>query len=391
MASLPPVLEHDHDHDHEGHDAHEEAAAAAAEGHSGHAHGGLGDCTLSSLEASYNMQLHVAAIFIIMAVSFAGTILPIIAKKLSNANTFGALPFQALKLFGGGVILSTAIIHMLLHANENLTSECLTDHLFHDYHSWAGAICVAGMLFTHLVQFVGGAVLRNRMLHKAHIKHTHPKNNTTTTSLKSLENGDAQAAVTVTDHDPITTAADPHPVHRSSPAHADDAHVHSLLLTSDKRLSTYMLEAGIASHSILIGLTLGVARGSDFPTLLIAVAFHQFFEGLALSSVVMDADFSKRVMAIGMVVFYTLTTPLGIALGIALKESFSGDAQHTILTIGFLDALAAGILLYDGLVNIIVPHFITDAFRKLSLAKQSLQIAFLWLGALAMAVIGRWA
>ncbi len=37
----------------------------------------------------------------------------------------------------------------------------------------------------------------------------------------------------------------------------------------------YLMEAGIAFHSVLIGLTLGVTAGSAFHTLLIALSFHQ--------------------------------------------------------------------------------------------------------------------
>lgn len=41
------------------------------------------------------------------------------------------------------------------------------------------------------------------------------------------------------------------------------------------KLSMYLVEAGIVMHSILIGLALGVASGSEFTTLLIAISFHQ--------------------------------------------------------------------------------------------------------------------
>ncbi|KAJ3005672.1 high-affinity Zn(2+) transporter zrt1, partial [Thoreauomyces humboldtii] len=115
------------------------------------------------------------------------------------------------------------------------------------------------------------------------------------------------------------SAEEPHGVHRASQAHAHDAHVHSLVLAdAEKTMTTYVLELGIASHSIIIGLTLGAAR-DEFRTLFIALCFHQFFEGLALSTVVMDAELSKRAVAIGMVIFYSFTTPIGIALGIGIN------------------------------------------------------------------------
>lgn len=53
-----------------------------------------------------------------------------------------------------------------------------------------------------------------------------------------------------------------------------------------------VLESGIAFHSVLIGIALGV---SDSPCtirpLLAALTFHQFFEGVALGSCLLQASF----------------------------------------------------------------------------------------------------
>ena len=42
-----------------------------------------------------------------------------------------------------------------------------------------------------------------------------------------------------------------------------------------------------------LGLALGVAGDDDVDALLVALCFHQFFEGIALSSRVVDARFSS--------------------------------------------------------------------------------------------------
>lgn len=49
-------------------------------------------------------------------------------------------------------------------------------------------------------------------------------------------------------------------------------------------LQCLLLEAGILFHSIFIGMALSVATGAGFVVLLIAISFHQTFEGLALGS-----------------------------------------------------------------------------------------------------------
>lgn len=58
---------------------------------------------------------------------------------------------------------------------------------------------------------------------------------------------------------------------------------HLLLSHNHRQITAYVLELGIALHSLIIGLTLGVAADAEFLTLLVALSFHQFFEGFALS------------------------------------------------------------------------------------------------------------
>ena len=59
------------------------------------------------------------------------------------------------------------------------------------------------------------------------------------------------------------------------------AHGLELLDVSQRRISTYILEAGVASHSVVIGVALGVSSDAEFTGLLVALVFHQFFEGKA--------------------------------------------------------------------------------------------------------------
>ncbi|KAJ1950456.1 low-affinity Zn(2+) transporter zrt2 [Linderina pennispora] len=50
-----------------------------------------------------------------------------------------------------------------------------------------------------------------------------------------------------------------------------------------RAMATYILEVGIALYSVLVGLALAVSD-KDFTVMLVAICFHQFFEGLALGS-----------------------------------------------------------------------------------------------------------
>jgi hypothetical protein len=70
-----------HDHDHFG-----DALAETASGNSTTL-----SCSPSEAEAPYNLGLHIGAIFIIMVVSYLGTVLPLLFKKFFTVRFFGTL------------------------------------------------------------------------------------------------------------------------------------------------------------------------------------------------------------------------------------------------------------------------------------------------------------
>jgi zinc transporter 1/2/3 len=58
-------------------------------------------------------------------------------------------------------------------------------------------------------------------------------------------------------------------------------------------LQCMLLEAGILFHSVFIGMAVSVATGTPFVIFLIAIAFHQSFEGLALGSRIAQVGFPR--------------------------------------------------------------------------------------------------
>jgi zinc transporter ZupT len=158
-------------------------------------------------------------------------------------------------------------------------------------------------------------------------------------------------------------------------------------------ISTYLLELGIALHSVLIGLTLGTTNKS-FTALFIAMCFHQFFESIALGAQISKLKTTSIKPAVYLVVFYSLTTPVGIAIGIGIHSgTYNPNSVSALLVSGILDSLAAGVLIYVALVNLITTEMGTNAhtFYSLSGRLKLLYFMALYLGAAAMAVIGRWA
>src|SRR4051794_29942007 len=102
----------------------------------------------------------------------------------------------------------------------------------------------------------------------------------------------------------------------------------------------------------VIGITLVVAGDSFFLTLFAVIVFHQMFEGLALGSRIGELSIrfgEKMVMA----TLFALITPIGMAIGIGVLNQFNGNDPSTIIAIGTLDALSAGILIWVGLVEML--------------------------------------
>ncbi|KAF8283125.1 hypothetical protein TcBrA4_0077750 [Trypanosoma cruzi] len=50
------------------------------------------------------------------------------------------------------------------------------------------------------------------------------------------------------------------------------------------------MEFGVTLHSVFIGLTVGITSDAETKALLVALVFHQMFEGLALGSRLADAS-----------------------------------------------------------------------------------------------------
>ena len=297
----------------------------------------MSECEIKE-SGEYELTSHIYAIFIIMVISLLGTLLPITIDKVVKSDK-GAFFIQIIKCFGTGVILSTAVIHMLIPAVEMFSNPCLTEVL-PEYSGFAGIFILLGILGTHLIQVTAESYARSN---------------------KNSTSDDLEAS-----------------------------HNHVLVFEQSSKTAVYLLELGIASHSIIVGIALGVAT-DEFLTLLIALCFHQCFEGMALGAVVSDSKFKGSRISRMMVLIYSLTTPLGIVIGIIIQQQYNDNSVAALMSQGVLEALASGILIYDGLVNIMGPHFSTISFKELDLMNRVVHIISLWGGVITMAVIGIWA
>ncbi|EFN50937.1 hypothetical protein CHLNCDRAFT_141589 [Chlorella variabilis] len=392
-------------------------------------------CAGPGAQQDYDLPLHLAAVVVLLGVSLAGSLGPV-ALHLSSASSAVSTAIRLGTFFGFGTILSTSFIHMLLPAAQSFASPCLPRAWADSFDGWAYLfVTLAGQHLRQQAaaqqqQQVGGDLSRSQSLAHSQLEDgCHAWHVSIITALSSKEpavqHAGAGAAGAAADGESGAAAAAEQGQAEAAAAAADGeaggsadeqegaCEVCSTLpllghqlppqqpvgpqqgaaapAPASQIIGLYLAEAGIIFHSVMIGLTLGVTSGTGFKTLLVALSFHQFFEGFAIGSAAVDSGLSAR-EAGAMGLAFSVTTPAGIAIGIAVRESFNRNAAAALLASGICDALSAGILIYTVLCELITP-MMTDS-RWLRSQRWPLQVAaFLsfYAGAGAMAAVGKFA
>lgn len=159
-------------------------------------------------------------------------------------------------------------------------------------------------------------------------------------------------------------------------------------------LQCLLLEAGILFHSVFIGMAVSVATGTSFIVLLVAISFHQTFEGLALGSRIAAITAFPRhspkpwLMALA----YGTTTPAGQAIGLLVHNLYDPYSQVGLLMVGVMNAISSGLLLFAGLVELLAEDFLSDhSYESLRGQKRLQACASVIAGAFLMALVGAWA
>ncbi|KJZ76748.1 hypothetical protein HIM_03625 [Hirsutella minnesotensis 3608] len=383
--------DHDHDHDHDA-----DGDASAGHRHC-HFHAGVEHCVgadehessqaqCQGAKREYNVGLRVGLLFAILATSALGVFGPILLQSLLPRKL--NLAFLILKQFGTGIIISTAFVHLYTHASLMFGNKCLGDL---GYESTASAILMAGLFLSFLVEYIGQRVVQAKMRSAGDLTAEERANN----------------------------------------------------LLSAEVVSILVMEAGILFHSLLIGLTLVVAGDTFFLTLFVVILFHQVFEGLALGTRIAtigtdnvrhishgavategptrDADKSTSVAGaepssassassaqipaaglsmqkkLGLAALFAFVTPIGMAIGIGVLQKFNGNDKSTLIAIGTLDALSAGILVWVGVVEMWAADWMVGGHgHKAELADANIPTVILaGLGLVAgmavMSLLGKWA
>lgn len=309
--------------------------------------------------------------------------------------------FFVAKYFGSGVIVATAFIHLLAPAHEALTNECLTGPITE--YPWVEGMV---MITIFVLFFVELMVMR----YARFSSHERPHQHLESQSLDPARPHEHELHSEVDDYVPdksITALPDTLERRRSRHVPGEDHLGHQREHRDHDEHSSpseieeyaahitaiFILEFGIIFHSIFIGLTLAVA-GEEFTTLFVVLVFHQTFEGLGLGSrlAVTPWPKTKRWTAYTLGLAYGLSTPIAIAVGLGVRNTYPPESATTLIVNGVFDSISAGILIYTGLVELMAHEFMfSNIMQKARLQVVLGAFGMMCLGAGLMALLGKWA
>ncbi|XP_059284592.1 zinc transporter 8-like [Lycium ferocissimum] len=323
----------------------------------------LGDCTCDSedqgIKKNEALKYKIAALAAILVSSAIGVCIPVLGKALSPDKNF----FFMIKAFAAGVILATGFIHVLPDAFESLTSPCLKEHPWGDF-PFSGFVAMVAAMGTLMVDTYATSYFKN----------------------KSKESG------------VVAQSVDEEGANNNVHSHAAHGHAHgSLVVTGDYesellryRVIALVLELGIIVHSVIIGIALGASESpKTIRPLVGALTFHQFFEGMGLGGSIAQAKLKSRAIAI-MVLFFSLTTPIGIVIGIGITNIYDENSPTALIVEGIFNSASAGILIYMALVDFLAADFMHPRMQGNGKLQLGANISLL-LGAGLMALIAKWA
>ncbi|KAL6839074.1 hypothetical protein ACP4OV_031128 [Aristida adscensionis] len=335
--------------------------------------------------------LKIAAFFSILVCGALGCCLPVLGRRVPALRPEGDV-FFLIKAFAAGVILATGFIHILPDAFEKLTSECLTagGGPWGDF-PFAGFGAMVGAIGTLAVD-----TLATGYFTRLHFK-------------KGGEAAAAAAAASAAVADEEKQAPPPHiggehEGHVHVHTHATHGHAHgSTALVAavgggedDKestlrhRVISQVLELGIVVHSVIIGISLGASEEpSTIKPLVVALSFHQMFEGMGLGGCIVQAKFNVRSI-VTMVLFFCLTTPVGILVGIGISSRYNENSPTALIVEGLLNSVAAGILIYMALVDLLAEDFMNPKVQSRGKLQLGINVSML-VGAGLMSMLAKWA
>ncbi|KAF1961464.1 Zinc/iron permease [Byssothecium circinans] len=193
------------------------------------------------------------------------------------------------------------------------------------------------------------------------------------------------------------------PNHNNAPSRSDNqqasyfeddvenAEVDPMVLKKQS-LQITLIEGGILFHSVFVGMTISITA-DGFIILLIAIVFHQMFEGLGLGSRIAAVPYPNgSFKPWALVIAFGTTAPIGQAIGLFTRSSYDPNSAFGLIIVGVFNAISSGLLIYAALVDLLAEDFLSEEGQH-TLTGKARTKAFIYvlLGAAGMAVVGAFA
>jgi solute carrier family 39 (zinc transporter), member 1/2/3 len=352
--------------------------------------------TGSYIPSALSLNLRIGAVFIMFAASILGVLAPLYFfagnesdhQKISDTENF-----RIMRSFAAGVMIGVAFIHLLSDADSRLNE---IDLVANNYPPLAYTLATAGCLLVLGFEQVAVALIGG--IQGSSDGHNHSEHNKVSNANIGCEAGGHEGICADLELEVVGSSR----ANESSNAVRVCEHHHAISMIAGAHgmnviVKAYMMELSVAIHSIIIGVDLGSQAGeTNLPALralIIAISFHQFFEGLGLGSTLQEAKYQLGWLKV--IIFsitFSLTVSIGIVIGIlvTLEDGPATLTDSANYATGCLNALAAGILTYVALVEMIAEDFQAASIARNTVLKIKMFLA-LTLGTLFLAILAIWA
>jgi len=361
-----------------------------------------------------SLALRVMALFVTLFASLCGVGIPIYMGKSFSAEAMKShFGFSVLRTFSAGIMVGVAFIHLLGEASHALPE------VYPDYEALPFTLACLGIIFVLVLENVMLTLIKpSNSVHE-------PVNFHAARSRDEEGNEDDDAAATSPQgkHAPpvgdcdgkfckdlasvgqdvvvASAAVKFHQKDQTPPlanCHHSHTHVTMNLLADSKSflvlIKAYMMELAIAIHSVIIGVSMGMMGPDEISplrALIIAVVFHQFFEGIGLGAVLSYVRMKLgafKVFMFAIIFGATISIGIAIGMGVSFLEEVD-DHTHEFVT-GCANSISAGTLIYVAMVEMMADEFSNQEIA-MKMTQKFAMIGSFSFGVFVMAILAMWA
>jgi len=282
-----------------------------------------------------------------------GFIPMLVAKKVDLSDgSRGGFVVSCLSCFGGGVILTTALTHMLPEVNLFLQYNIQQGQLIDRGWPLAEIWVLCGFFMVYFVEEVTHILMQR--CNPAH-KQEKP------------EKGVAEGNVMLAGREPAGGHGHSHAIPAAVPADSG----------FEAALRGFLVVLAISLHAVFEGIAMGLTDNPKSVWLLfIAISAHKYVISFCISMQFVTSGLPPLLSIIYFSTF-ALISPVGAGIGILISETVKSEAETQTVAVTVLQGLATGTLLY-------VVFFEVIEKERLKGTTGMVQVTFVLLGFLCM-------